>query len=160
MLNVLHSILARYFRGQEFHFAVKFVYFKTCSAQNLVLFFLFWLSYPGDCGTNFALFFLVFSESADQLLHTGHASRRFSFHNKTNPGTFFYLRSVKSTWQGDHPGNKTNPGTWKGWSYYYYYYWQQDMAPSNEWSCHVCVDNKLNALQGQNIELRFFHRPK
>ena len=110
MLNVLHSILARYFRGQEFHFAVKFVYFKTCSAQNLVLFFLFWLSYPGDCGTNFVLgdqlCFSWFSVKVPISCCTPATLADASLFTTRPTMGLFYLRSVKSTWQGDHPGTR------------------------------------------------------
>ena len=142
----------------------QYYIYRLGPPQNLFLFFLFLLPSPGDCGSNFVLgdqlCFSWFSVKVPISCCTPATLADASLFTTTPTMGLFYLRSVKSTWQGDHPGNKTNPGTWKGWSYYYYYYWQQDKAPSNEWSCYVCVDNKLNALQGQNIELRFFYRPK
>ena len=111
-LNVLHSSL--YISGVK-GYKSTILYLQTWSTSKSISFLFICLTFSRRLWLQFcfgrpALFFLVFSESADQLLHTGHASRRFSFHNNTNHGTFLPSLGEKHMarrppWKQDQPWN-------------------------------------------------------
>ena len=86
----------------------KYYIYRLGPPQNL--FFLFLLPSPGDCGSNFVLgdqlCFSWFSVKVPISCCTPATLADASLFTTRPTMGLFYLRSVKSTWQGDHPGTR------------------------------------------------------